>query len=139
MLFNKSILLVDDDEDDRLFFTDVISDIDKDLICHSAADGRQAIYHLEMVPPPPDVIFLDLNMPVMNGMDMLKFIKTKNELKEIPVVIFTTTNSPAEIVRAKNYGAKMFFTKPSSLEVLRDRLQVILSSDLKTAPFLVIS
>jgi len=121
------ILLVDDDADDQLFFLDAISAIDKSLHCEVANNGIEAINHLNETPPPPGIIFLDLNMPKMNGYECLEKIKTSPEFKEIPVVIFTTTANPKEAERTKQMGASSFLTKTSDFKKLKLQLNEILS------------
>jgi CheY-like chemotaxis protein len=123
-----SILLVDDDADDQLFFLDAISAIDKSLHCDVANNGIEAMHRLNKIPPPPTVIFLDLNMPKMNGYECLEQIQVSDNLKQIPVVIFTTTNNPKEAERTKKMGAYSFLTKTSDFKKLKFQLSEILQT-----------
>jgi len=120
------ILLVDDDADDQLFFMDAISSIDKSLHCDVANNGIEAISHLKKFPPPPAVIFLDLNMPKMNGYECLQQIKQQENFKEIPVIIITTSSNQKEAERTKNMGARTFLTKTSDFKKLKFQLNEIL-------------
>ncbi len=124
------ILLVDDDEDDQSFFLDALHTINKSLHCEVANNGLEAIAHLKTTPPLPSLIFLDLNMPMMNGYDCLEQIKNQQDFKEIPVVIFTTSNNAKDRDRTKKLGAKTFLTKTSDLHQMRSQLNEILQVEL---------
>jgi CheY-like chemotaxis protein len=90
----KRVLLVDDDEDDRDFFLSVLDVIDASLKCHTAENGSVALQYLIQQKVRPDVIFLDLNMPVMNGKQFLAEVKKRDDLKDIPVIVLSTKLRP---------------------------------------------
>ncbi len=121
----KNILLVDDDADDQLLFRNALNQIDSNVNLQTASNGAVALKQIE-VPPPPDLIFLDLNMPVMNGYECLKALKGKEPYKNIPVVIFTTTNDHVAIEETRQMGASAFFHKPIEFDNLRERLHRVL-------------
>jgi len=122
-----NILLVDDDADDQLFFLDAISAIDKTVHCDVANNGLEAMMRLNSASL-PGVIFLDLNMPKMNGYECLQKIKTSDVLKSIPVIIFTTTSNPKEAERSRSLGAANFLTKTSDFRKLKLQLGEILQA-----------
>ena len=128
MSIYKKILLVDDDTDDQLFFVDAIAELEPTLECGVANNGLEALDHLGEFPPPPSLIFLDLNMPLMNGFECLAQLKKINQYKEIPVIIFTTSNHPIDMERTIAMGAKSFITKPPDFKVLKNRLHAILQT-----------
>ena len=130
----KKILLIDDDIDDQLYFKDAINEISKSLECNIANNGREAIKQING-PPPPDLIFLDLNMPVMNGYECLSFLKREDRYKNIPVVIFTTSQSVNDIEKSRKMGAELFFTKPSNFNTLCAKLDSILDMDFTKMQF----
>ncbi len=132
----KKILLIDDDEDDQLYFRDAINELNHVLECEIANNGREAIEQMS-VPPPPDLIFLDLNMPVMNGYECLAYLKAQDRYKDIPVVIFTTSQNANDIERSRNMGAKLFFTKPSNFNTLCSTLHKIIEMDFSKMQFAV--
>jgi CheY-like chemotaxis protein len=125
----NKIFLVDDDADDRLLFKEAIELINPSLQCDIATNGKIALDKLKVSTSLPDIIFLDLNMPVMNGFDFLIQIKKENVLNKIPVGIFTTSNILRDKEWTKEFGAQFFITKPNDFQVLRKRLQQILSAD----------
>ena len=130
----KRILLIDDDADDQIYFQDAINELNESLECEVANNGREAIEQMR-IPPPPDLIFLDLNMPVMNGYECLAYLKNEDRYKNIPVVIFTTSKSSNDIEKSRRLGAELFFTKPSNFNTLCTKLDKILEMDFKKMQF----
>ena len=110
-----TILYIDDDAEDREFFVEAAQKIDADLICYTAQDGAQALRELHEMIVMPDYIFLDVNMPVMNGKQFLHEIKKRMRLRSIPVVIYSTTTRPDERAAFLNAGASKVIAKPSSI------------------------
>lgn len=122
----RNILIVDDDEDDREFFLQIVEEFYSGTNCVTAINGQDALEKLENYLP--DVIFLDLNMPLMNGFQFLERRKQHNELKHIPVIILSTSSDPRSIQDAIRYGAKDFITKPDTLSGWELVLKKALSS-----------
>jgi CheY-like chemotaxis protein len=132
----KKIMLIDDDPDDQLFFRDAVQSVNPDLHCLLASTCHEAIKQLEE-PPPPDLIFMDLNMPVMNGFDCLLYLKNQIEFKHIPVVIFTTSKNLKDINRTKQLGAKWFMTKPDDFNILCKKINKIIQRDSVDGAFMI--
>jgi CheY-like chemotaxis protein len=122
---SKIILLVDDDEDDQLIFTDALSELGGDIQCITVNNGLEALVYLQKMPN-PILIFVDLNMPVMNGFDFLKTIKGNLRLEKIPVVIYTTSDHPRDKKETLANGAHLFFTKTPDFKKLKTTLSEIL-------------
>ena len=123
----KKIMLVDDDEDDQLIFTDAITELDHNMECVIANNGYEAFNQLKSSEDtPPSVIFLDLNMPIMNGFEFLELMRCMQPMKEIPVVVFTTSNDPIDQKRSLEFGVKEFFTKTSDFNTLKEKLSRML-------------
>jgi CheY-like chemotaxis protein len=113
MTYAKSCLLIDDDHDDQFVFSLAIKALNKSILCTTVNDGFAALKKLEQDPLfRPDLIFLDLNLPGINGFDFLSRIKTNAALSHIPVVIYTTSSREEDIIKTKNLGAAGFITKP---------------------------
>jgi CheY-like chemotaxis protein len=122
------ILIVDDDRDDIDLFTDAISELDASICCVSTNNGFDALKLLESDETSvPDYIFLDLNMPRMNGKVCLKEIKSITRVHDIPVVIYTTSRHSKEVEEVKSLGAAYFLTKPTRFHDLQDALACILA------------
>ncbi|HTM92976.1 MAG TPA: response regulator, partial [Flavisolibacter sp.] len=121
------ILLVDDDADDQYVFKDALQNVDASIIVETAVDGIDALQKLAENKAAPQLIFLDLNMPRMNGKSFLKEIKSSQALQSIPVIVYSTSSNPADIEETKVLGAKDFIIKPNSYnelcEVLATALQ----------------
>lgn len=124
----RSILLIDDDDDDRSLFKEALSIHDKSIQCWTANDGQQGLelltYELVIL---PDLIFLDLNMPKMNGIDFLKNVKSNRGFKTIPVVMYTTSSHPADVKKTKELGAIDYLTKPSDFNELYKKIVAVLN------------
>lgn len=129
---DKRCLLVDDDLDDREIFIDVLQDIDKEIICHTATNGLEALSFLEKASPLPDFIFLDLNMPVMSGIQFLTEIKRHNKFDAIKIIIYTTSSYEKDIKETQELGANHFLTKPYSTVSLADSILRLLSNKITT-------
>jgi CheY-like chemotaxis protein len=127
MNLSKRILLIDDDPDDQLFFRDAIQTIDPGLQCDLTSGFQEAVKELEN-PPLPDYIFMDLNMPVMNGFDCLAYLKNQSNFKDIPVIIFTTSKNLKDINRTRQLGAQWYMTKPDDFHVLCNKLTQIIQN-----------
>lgn len=119
----KICLLVDDDPDDQEVFLTALSDVSATTLCLIAADGDRALELLYNEETIPDYIFLDLNMPRMNGFEFLAAMKKSKILKDIPVIVYSTTSHAAQIEKAKKLGATEFFTKKYSYKELCDLLK----------------
>lgn len=115
---NKTkLLIVDDDADDRQLFIDAVKDFDEDIVCVSAKDGKDALDLLnDLNTSLPDYIFLDLRMPRFNGKRCLMEIKKNERLKEIPVIIYTTSRELEDSKELKEMGAIHFISKPANPE-----------------------
>src|SRR5690349_608297 len=116
----KSVFLADDDPDDRLFFADAIKLAKTPVTLTVSKDGMELMDRLATVtnPPPPDVIFLDLNMPRKSGFDCLREIRATPRLEKIPVVIVSTSSNQDMINRTYDDGANYYLCKPRSFAQL---------------------
>lgn len=120
------ILLVDDDADDFAFFREALAESHSKARCLYAQDGFSALKLLEELVVLPDYLFLDINMPLMNGKELLKRIKSDARFKDIPVIIYSTTNNETEINQFFDLGAYRFLVKPSGFEVLIASLKTLI-------------
>jgi CheY-like chemotaxis protein len=123
----KNILLVDDDLDEIELLKEVVSEIDPDMKCEYAVNGEEAISLLENgLVSMPDLILLDINMPIMNGWEFLRKIKSTEHLKGIPVIVYTTSNRDHDRSMANKLGAQFFIKKPDDYRLLKKELGSVL-------------
>ena len=125
---NKIFLLADDDRDDTEMFSEALAAIDHTIVCHAASDGREVLDTLEELTTMPDLIFLDVNMPVMNGWQCLKALKEDDRYNQIPVIIISTSSHERDIEIASDLGALCYFTKPHYFHELTRVLKVIVEN-----------
>ncbi len=130
MITRKKILLIDDDKDDQLNFCRSVNEIDSAIECLIANNGMEAMLHLRTINPKPALIFLDLNMPLMNGFEYLEELREQEIYNHIPIVIFTTSTNEEDYERCRSFGVKKFLTKPADVEILKSKLQEILNEEL---------
>jgi CheY-like chemotaxis protein len=121
--------LIDDDLDDQEIFMLALQDLDKMVNCVTAADGSQALQILnEDHSFIPDYIFLDLNMPRMDGKQFLAEIKKDARLRNIPVIIYSTSSDPRDLYETKQLGASDYIVKQTSIGSLRKILSTFLTT-----------
>jgi CheY-like chemotaxis protein len=123
---NKKFLVIDDDTDDRELFCEALASVDPVIICEQAVDGKEALTRLSSNGTgTPDIIFLDINMPIMDGWQFLQQLKKEDKYKEIPVIVYTTSSLIKDKRIASDLGALCFITKPHAYVRLKDMLGVI--------------
>jgi DNA-binding NtrC family response regulator len=115
---NMKLLIVDDDADDRMLFIEAVKEVDENIECMTANDGQLALELLKNAAEDllPDLIFLDISMPRLSGKKCLSEIKKDERLKDIPVIIYTTSKNVEESKELIEMGAYHFISKPSNAE-----------------------
>jgi|SRR5688572_20057263 CheY-like chemotaxis protein len=119
----KRVLLIDDDEDDREFFLNAVDTIDPSIACEVAWNGKVAIETLLRNDTLPDVVFLDLNMPIMGGKQFLAELRHHQGLEDLLVVVLSTSSDQATVSEVLDLGARYFITKPNKLSLLEQELR----------------
>ncbi|HRI60865.1 MAG TPA: response regulator [Saprospiraceae bacterium] len=138
MFRSKNILIVDDDADDRFMFREALREINASFICIECENGKDALELLSAQNAVlPDYIFLDLNMPPLNGYQFLSAIKKRKNLCHIPVIIYTTSRYESDKEETKRLGAAHFISKPCSLEEICAQLRFALSRKWEKQPLAV--
>lgn len=121
------ILIVDDDEDNRDLFCEAVRQLDSSIECTRAKDGEEALEILKSGKVyKPDFIFLDLNMPRVNGGQFLIEFNKSKEFRHIPVIIYTTSKRKEDQEDTKKLGAVHFITKPNKLSDLYKAISFVL-------------
>jgi CheY-like chemotaxis protein len=124
----KKILLIDDDADDRLLFCEAMELVAPEVYCYTASSGKEALTKLNSQElETPDMVFLDINLPIMNGWQFLSLFEQNEEYKNIPVIVYSTSSHLHEIVKAQQMGALCFFTKPHDFNQLKNSLQSVVT------------
>lgn len=122
------ILLADDDEDDRLFFKDAIAEVKVKTVVTILNDGFQLMQYLnEPDVKLPNVVFLDLNMPIKGGMQCLKEIRSDNRLKDLSIAIYSTSASEEDIEETFVKGANIYIKKPNDFGELKRILAEVIN------------
>jgi len=130
--------MADDDPDDVEMFREALLIIDPSIVFYHAKDGRELLEILEdKKPEKPDIIFLDINMPVMSGWECLEELKKSKVSRDIPVIIYSTASYHKEVERAIGMGALCFFTKPTDFNQLIENLRMIADNLDKDMPALI--
>lgn len=126
------IILADDDEDDRQFFKDAFNEIKIKTMVHVVNDGAALMNYLTKENSQlPHLLFLDLNMPLKNGMECLKEIKSIERLKDISIAIYSTSASEEDIEETFVKGANVYIKKPDDFVTLKKILSKVISVNLQ--------
>jgi two-component system response regulator len=121
------LMLIEDNEDDILLTKRVIRKLCPSCNLAVATDGEMGVKCLfEKTCTPADLILLDINLPKINGLDILRMIKADPALAATPVVILTSSSYEADKTKAAQYGADMFVTKPLSMKEFELKVKEIL-------------
>jgi CheY-like chemotaxis protein len=118
-----NVFLADDDSDDRTFFSDALREIPIETKISEFNNGVDLMAELlSTTAEKPDVIFLDLKMPMMDGFECLADIRDLDKYANTPVIIYSTSYHPKEIIRLNEMGASLYLQKPSSYNQLKTLL-----------------
>ncbi len=125
---NRTVLCVDDDLDDRELVCFTINNIDPHITVVHAENGVEAIDYLlkaQIEGDLPCLIIMDINMPQMDGKETLAVIKENEHLNDLPVVIFSTSNSEIDKLYCSNFGVNLI-TKPNNIKSLHKEIKSVL-------------
>lgn len=111
-----NVLLVDDDEDERILFTDTVNQIEADVDITNATNSSEMMWLISREDAlPPDIIFLDLSMHSENGMHCLDEIRSNPKLENTPVIIYSNSVSVKDLTETYEKGANLYVKKPSDV------------------------
>jgi CheY-like chemotaxis protein len=131
-VFNKKsphILLADDDREDREIFISAVQQVEPSIKVSVALNGHELMKTLLNSETLPDILFLDLNMPLKNGQECLEEIRSNEKLKSLPVVIYSTSSNREYIDQTYKGGANYYLPKPDSLKELKLITEKLFSLD----------
>jgi CheY-like chemotaxis protein len=131
----QSIYLIDDDIDDVELFRDALEEVAPSVFFQYASDGHEAVRNLtERKSSLPDLVFLDISMPVFNGLECLESFKKDKQLRDLPVIMYSTSSQEREIRMARELGALAFVTKPNDFRLLKRILTLVLDTPIAQLP-----
>ena len=124
------VLLVEDSPGDVRLTQEALRDANRAIRLHVAVDGVEAMSFLKregrhLRAPRPDLILLDLNLPKMDGREVLALIKADDSLRTIPTIILTTSEAEADIIKSYQLRANCFLSKPVELEAFESLVKSI--------------
>jgi CheY-like chemotaxis protein len=131
----KTVMIVDDEPASVKLFQEALKEINLSSECKIAVDGRDALEKLKNAKDDlPELIFVDLNMPRMNGREFLAKVKKERGLKNIPVIIWTTSAAQADIDETTALGASYYLIKPNRFEELCNQIKLVMEIDWQRPP-----
>lgn len=120
----KKILLIDDDQDEQFFFTEALKEINTSIKFFYAASGKEGIQMFNFLSP--DLVFVDINMPMMNGFECLEMLLTNKGLNQCTVIIYSTGIDNSICNKAKQKGVTACIRKQGSIQDLANILKTML-------------
>jgi len=123
----KYVIFAEDDRDDQLFLSMALEECGSEIKASFVSDGVELMTELRFINKKPDVIFLDLNMPLKSGIECLKEIRATKSIRECAVIILTTSSSASDIDLCYTCGANLFVTKPFDVGTLGRVLKRVIS------------
>lgn len=125
-----TVLLIDDDEGDQLLLKKIFSELEENITLQIVNNGQIALELLnnliEENKPLPDLVLVDLNMPIMDGKSFLKVVKNTTSLKYIPIVILSTSDYSKDVKDSYNLGTNSYVVKPLNYNNLRESIQIMM-------------
>ncbi len=122
-----TIFYADDDYDDLDFFREIVESLGKQYTVVTQTNGIELLHALHNPPPQPYLIFLDINMPGMNGLETLERVRKSNTHKLLPIIMFSTSNDDDLIDKSRLLGATFYMQKSGDFLKLKNSIQHVLS------------
>ena len=123
------IYMAEDDPDDIELFSEALHEIAEDAILTTGHNGVKILSMLRQITP--DIIFLDINMPVMNGMECLKRIREIASLRDVPIIIYSTAATEDTVSQCFKLGANRYIKKPAGFAAIKSTIEEILNLPLR--------
>jgi len=120
----KKVLVIDDSESTRRLVRTILEDLSEDIFVYEASSGIEALKVL----PQQDfaLIITDINMPDVNGLELINFIRKAEQFKKIPIIIISTEKTQEDVRRGLALGANAYLTKPFSPSEIQDKVSQLL-------------
>lgn len=123
----QHVFFADDNEEDQLFIQEVVRELPYVVHLTIAKNGAQTMDTLNQLTKLPDLLFLNVNIAIKNGLECLQEIKRSEKLKSLPVIIFSSSSYPSVINEAYEAGAHLYIRKPSDLSNFKKIMEHVLS------------
>lgn len=127
MSADTAIYYIDDDGDDLDFFNDAMKRLDQEVTLFKTAE--KLLKKLRNPPPAPSLLFMDLNMPLRNGFELIADLKADPAFKNLPIIVYSTAIDSATVEKCRLLGASMYINKPTSMPALVRTLRQVLEID----------
>jgi CheY-like chemotaxis protein len=120
----RNVLYIEDDPDSVIFLERVVNKLG-DYKLHIYENGDQLLKNLQATKDDikPEMILLDINLPGMNGFEILEYLRTRKEYKHVPVIMFTSSENEKDIEKSYENGANAYLVKPDNLKMLHNVLE----------------
>ena len=128
---NSYILLADDDKDDRILLREALQELNADIELLTAEHGKACIELLNELTVLPDMILLDINMPIKNGKETLAELKQMESLNTIPIIMYSTSANRRDIDDCYKLGANLYIIKPNNFSGLTTLMNNLMALDWK--------
>lgn len=129
MKADLTIFYTDDDPEDLDFFKEIVDIIDENVVVVTHKSGQELINALDNPPPTPHLVFLDINMPGLNGLETLKRVKQSERHNNIPVIIFSTSKDDTDIEKSRELGANFYLPKSGIFDQLKKSIEHTLTTN----------
>ncbi len=131
-----AIFYADDDQDDLMFFNEAIEKItaetNKQISLHLHVNGESLIENIKNNKDCNGIVFLDINMPIKTGLELLEEIKIEPEIKDFPVIMYSTSSNEDNIKQCQNLGADYYVIKPSKFDDLITMISTVIQINWNT-------
>ncbi|HET7899297.1 MAG TPA: response regulator [Flavisolibacter sp.] len=131
----KNVWLCDDDGDDHYVFAEALQQVQPEANLTLFENGSEVLQQLQH--GAPDILFLDINMPMINGLETLQHIREQSALRDLPVIIFSVSEQKTDIAQSYRFGAILYLVKPQLYQDLVTQLKAIFELDWSLSNLLV--
>ncbi len=129
MPLHSYILLADDDKDDRILLREALLELNPEIKLLTAEHGKACIELVNELTVLPDMILLDINMPIKNGKETLTELKQMKSFESIPIIMYSTSANRKDIDECYKLGANLYIIKPNNFSGLTTVMNRLLSLD----------
>lgn len=126
------VFYVEDDEDDQMIFEDMLQDVAPNAKLRMFKNGFDLLYAFTNPPPSPAIIFVDLNLPGINGFEVIQHIRLSRAFQALPLIVLSTSDAKGNIDQSRLYGANLYIVKSADITHFKQSLYTALSIDWKT-------